>query len=129
MNGFAGSEVDRESSPGIGGGNLYSLRNQRLKVHLNAGRGSFPEHLVAEVLDVEVGAEVAIQAGEHVQIECGGGSCGIVIGGQQRRFGLVRTGAKVRAQQQRVARQKLRAEITQDPRASSGVKLPILEPM
>jgi len=67
-------------------------------VHLDAGLGGIPASTVAEVFDVEVCSEVAVEAGEDVEVESGGGSCGVVIGSEERGYGLVGVGSAVRCE-------------------------------
>ena len=93
---------------------MDTLSGKRFEVHLDAGLRGIPEHLVTEFLHVKIGAKVAVQPGENIQIEGGGSSCGIIVSGQQGSFGLVLTRYKVGAQQQRIAWQQLRAKIAQN---------------
>ena len=62
---------------------------------------------MAEFVSVEVGAQVAIQASKHVQVEGGGGSGSIIVGGEQGGFRLVFARYEVRAQQKRIAGEQL----------------------
>ena len=78
--------------------NVDALSGKRFEVHLDAGLGRIPEHLVPELLQVKIGAKVAIQPSENIQVEGGGGSGSIIVGGQQHRLGLVPARFQVGAQ-------------------------------
>src|ERR1700733_2955933 len=88
VDGFAGGEVDGEGWAGRVRGDVDALGGQGFEVHLDARLGGVPDGFVAEVLDVEVGAEVAVEAGEDVEVEGGGGAGGVVVGGEEGGFGL-----------------------------------------
>ena len=60
---------------------------------------------------VEVGGEVAVEAGEDVEVEGGGHSGGIVVGGEEGGFVFVRAGGQVGAQQKGVAGLELGSEV------------------
>ena len=61
---------------------MDALRSEGFEMHLNAGLNGIPEYFVAEVLRIEVCAEIVVQTSEHVQVERSGNSGSIVVGGQ-----------------------------------------------
>jgi len=73
------------------------------EVHLDAGVYRVPEGLVGEGIQVKVCAEVAVETMKNIEIEGGGGSGGIVIGGQKCGLTFIRTGAEVGAKQELVS--------------------------
>src|ERR1700730_17778722 len=83
MNSFARVKVDGKGRAAGVCGNVDTLIRARFKMHLDAGFSGIPEHFVAEVLRVEVGAKVAVQARENIQVEGGGSSSSIIVGSQQ----------------------------------------------
>src|SRR5258707_5505442 len=85
-------------------------------MHLDARGTGIPEHLVAELLRVEVRAQIAVQTSEDIQVEGGGGSGGVIVSGEQSGFGLVLAGYEVGAEEQRVAGQQLRAQVAENLR-------------
>src|SRR5882757_8786250 len=114
MNGFARGEVDGKGRTARVCGNVDALSDERFKVHLDAGLSRIPEHFVAELLCVKIGAQVAVQTCKNIQIEGCGSSSSIIVGGQQRGFGLVLARYQVGAEQQRIAGQQLRTKIAQN---------------
>ena len=79
VDGFALSEVD---AGGVrGGGDCNGLVGQAFEVHFYAAGGGVPAGAVSEVVWVEVGFDVAVEAGEDVFVEGSGDACGIVIRG------------------------------------------------
>src|SRR5271169_2462842 len=107
MNGLTRCEVDCKHNTVIVSVNLHALRDERFEVHLDTRRGRIPKHLVAEVFENEVSAKVAVQTGEHVQVEGRRSSCSIIVSIQQHRYGLVFARNQVSTQQQRITRQEL----------------------
>jgi len=95
-----------------------ALCGKGFEVHLDAGLGGIPASTVAEVFDVEVCAEVAVEAGEDVEVEGSGGSSCVVVGGEQRGNGLIGVGAaagcEIGAKKQGVAGEKLSAQVAED---------------
>ncbi len=87
-------------------------------MHLDAGSGWVPTSTVAEVVGVEVGAEVAVETCEDVEVEGGGGSGCVVVGSEKHGFGLVGVGAtvrgEIRAEKQSIAGEELGAEVAED---------------
>src|SRR5262249_56409337 len=57
------------------------LRRQAFEVHLDAMLRAVVERLVAEAVEIEIGAELAVDAAQQVEIEGGGDAGRIVIGG------------------------------------------------
>ena len=55
------------------------------EVHLDAAEGGVVERLVTERAQVEIGAELAIDAREEVQVELRGDALRVVVGGVQPR--------------------------------------------
>lgn len=72
MDSLAGRKLQREGGAGGVGRNVDLLGDGGDQVHLDAGFGGVPARLVLEVLRMEVGAELAVQAYEDVTIECRG---------------------------------------------------------
>ena len=87
--GFAGGEVEVEGGGGGGGGDVDLLGGEGFEVHLDAGFGWVPTGSVAEVVEVEVCAEVAVEAGEDVEVEGCGDAGGVVVGGEEVGFVFV----------------------------------------
>jgi hypothetical protein len=87
-------------------------------MHLDAGLSWIPTGPMAEVSKHKVGAKVAVQASQHIQIEGSSHSGCIVVGRKQCSWSLVSfsatAGREVRAKQKSVAGKKLSAEITKD---------------
>ena len=110
---------------------LDALGSQRFEVHLDAGFGSGSRALYGGSFPVEVGAEFAVEPGEHVQVEGSGGSGRVVVGGQQRRFGLVllAPGARSVPSSSVSPGRSCARRLRRTSREPSGVKLPMLEPM
>ncbi len=99
---------------------------RRLQMHLDPGFGLVPEGPVAEMLDRDGAAELAVDAVEQVEVEGGRHAGGIVIGGDEDVLSL----DPVDADQQHRARA---AEVVghgaqQVRRAVGGTMLPIVEP-
>src|SRR5258708_33428701 len=63
VDGLAGGEVEGKVRSTTVCGDVDALRDERFEVHLDAGFGGVPDDLVAEGGGVEVGAEVAVEAG------------------------------------------------------------------
>src|SRR5512134_2915525 len=61
------------------------LRFHAFQVHLDAAARRVVEGAVAERRQVEIGAELAIDASEEVQIESGGDAARVVVGGVEPR--------------------------------------------
>ena len=118
MDGFAEGEVEGEGWAGSVGGDVDALGDEGFEVHLDAGLDGVPEDLVAEGISVEVGAKVAVEAGEDVEVEGGGGAGGVVVGGEEGSFGFVRVrlsaGAEVGAEEEGIAGEELGAEVAED---------------
>ena len=89
-------------------------------MHLDAGLGGVPAGGVAEAGGVEVGVQVAVEAGEDVAVEGGGDSLGVVVGGEEGGDGLVGAGGEVGAEQEGVAGVELGAEVGEDAVGFSG---------
>ena len=77
-NGLAGAEGDSE----IGFGDEHGLIQARAQVHFDAALLGVPARLVLEVAQLEIAAELAIDAAEQVEIERAGDAGGIVVGDQ-----------------------------------------------
>jgi len=97
VDGFAGGKVEGEGGAGTVCGDVDGLGGEGFEVHLDAGFGWVPTSTVAEVCGHEVGSDVAVEAGEDVEVEGGGGAGGVVVGGEEGRHGLVLAGTEVRA--------------------------------
>ena len=63
---FALGEVEGEGWGSAVGGDGDGLVAEGFEVHLDTGLGGVPAGSVAEVFEVEVGAEVAVEAREDV---------------------------------------------------------------
>src|SRR5579871_6902967 len=72
--GFAGGEVQGEGWASGVGGNVNALGSEGFQVHLDARFGGIPDGNVAEGICIEVGAEVAVEACEDIEVEGGGGA-------------------------------------------------------
>src|SRR5450631_3004698 len=88
--GFTRLQRDRE----LGGGNVYRLFAVGQDVHFHAAGYPVEFGDVFELGKVEVGVELAIHAGQQVEIEGGGDSQRVVIGRQQLGHGLLQVGAE-----------------------------------
>ena len=64
-------------------------------VHLDAAFVGVPAGAVDEGVEVEVGVEIAVEAGEDVEVEGGGDTGGVVVGGEDGGDGLVRARGEV----------------------------------
>jgi hypothetical protein len=89
------------------------------KVHFDAVRCFIEEGDVRELLEVEVGAEFAIDARKQVEIEGGGHTDWIIIGGDQCFFGL----EHVDAEQKRVPGLKNLTQIAKKVRAGGAIEV------
>src|SRR6202161_3449483 len=78
VDGFTGGEVEGKGGARDVHGDVDALVGEGFEVHLDAGLGGVPEDLVAEGFGVEVGAEVAVESGEDVEVE-GGCGTGVVV--------------------------------------------------
>src|SRR6266851_395985 len=114
VDGLAGGEVKGKFRATTVCGDVDALGDERFEVHLDAGFGGVPDDLVAEGGGVEVGAEVAVEAGEDVEVEGGGGACGVIVGGEEGGLALVAAGNEVGAEQKFVAGEELGAEVAED---------------
>ena len=114
MYGFALSEVQFEGWCGGGSGDVDLLGGEGFEVHLDAGFGWVPTGFVAKVGEVEGCAELAVEAGEDVEVEGGGGSGGVVVGGEEGGDVFVRAGGEVGAEEESVAGEELGAEVGED---------------
>ncbi len=110
----------------LGARNPHGLIGQRDQVHLDAALARVPDGAVGEGREVEVGAELAVDAHEQVLVERGRHAERVVVGEQQLALGLDEVGAE----EQRVARPaatpRIPAQERVAPRRRS--KLPMLEP-
>src|SRR5258707_2987245 len=89
------------------------------KVHFDAVRCFIEEGDVRELLEVEVGAEFAIDARKQVEIEGGGHTDWIIVGGDQCFFGL----EHVDAEQKRVPGLKNLTQIAKKVRAGGAIEV------
>ena len=64
--------------------------------------------------EVEVGVEVAVEAGEDVEVEGGGDAGCVVVGGEEVGDGFVGAGGEVGAEEESVAGLELGAEVGED---------------
>ena len=95
------------------------------EIHLHAFFRSHVIRPVRKCRQVEVGAELAIDAFEHVQVECGADASAVIVCGPDDRFILV----EVKADQEPAARRRPSQAIVQSKLvAARGLKLPIVEP-
>ena len=112
--GPAGAEDQVESGAGVVSGDVDVLGGDGGEMHLDAGVLRVPEGLVGEAAGVEVGAEVAVDAGEDVAVERGGDAGGVVVGGDECGDGFMRARSEVGAEQQRISRSELAAEVLEE---------------
>ncbi len=120
VDGLAGGEVEGEGGAGGVGGDVHLLLDQRFEVHLDAGLGDVPAGDVAETGGLEVGVEVAVEAGEDVAVEGGGDSLGVVVGVEEGGDRFVGAGGQVGAEEEGVAGVELGAEVGEDALGFGG---------
>ena len=101
--GFAGFDADAQ----IGAGNVDSLAAQRAKMHFDAALFRVPAGFVSEFLEVEIGAEFAIDASEDVHVERGGDAGGVVV--REQLCGDIFF--EIGADEKRIARREDRADM------------------
>src|SRR5438093_10639104 len=77
MDRFAGVEGEAVRA------DVHRLPGERYQVHLDAARSGVVEGIVREAPQVEVSAELAIDAPEQVQVEGRGDALRVVVGGMQ----------------------------------------------
>ena len=107
---FALGEVEAEPPAGGVGRDGDALGEKRFEVHLDARAGVVPERAVGELVGLEVGAELAVESGEHVAVEGCGDAFLVVVGGEQGGGGLGRDSGVGRA----------RGEVGAEQQASPG---------
>ena len=74
---FAGVKLDGLVADVYG---LVALADQ---LHLDASGSGVPDGAVFEVGEVEVGGELAVEAGQQIQVKCRGDAFGVVVGAQE----------------------------------------------
>ena len=79
-------------------------------MHLNAPLVFIISGLVREVPQREVAAKLAIDAGQQIEVECGGNTGGIIVGLQEVGHRLLQVGAKY----QRIAGQQPLPDLAQE---------------
>ena len=89
------------------------------KVHFDAVCCRVEKSRVRELLEIEVGAELAIDAGEKIEIKRGRNTDGIVVGTEQLLNGL----EHVRAEEKRVAGKKNFADTAKKIRTGGAVEV------
>ena len=112
MDRLAAGEVD-ELGLAVGG-DVDGLGDEAFEVHLDAAFGGVPAGAVDEGVEVEVGAEFAVEMGEDVLVEGRGDAGGVVVGGEEGFDGFVGAGGEVRAEEEGVARGEVGAETAED---------------
>ena len=95
-------------------GEVDGLGVKAFEVHLDARGGGVPAGAVGEGVEVEVGAEFAVEAGEDVFVEGGGDAGGVVIGGEEGGDGFTFAGGEVGAEEEGVAGREMGAEVAED---------------
>ena len=108
VNGFELGEWDSLA------GDVDDLGDEAFEVHLDAALVGVPSGAVGEGVEVEVGVEIAVEAGEYVEVESCGDAGYVVVGGEDGGDGLVSAGGEVDAKEEGVAGLEVRAEAAQD---------------
>ena len=82
----------------------HGLRPRADEMHLDPALRVVENRLVPEAVEIEIGAEFAVGAGQQVQVECGGHPGGVVVGRHQPRAILAKVDADDEAATAREAR-------------------------
>ena len=104
--------------------NAHVLPPPADEVHLHARLGRVPHRAVRERVEIEVAAELPVDAHEQIAVERRRDAERIVVGQQEVGFGLDEIGAE----EQRVARRQRRADAAQERLGAGRSKLPMFEP-
>lgn len=100
---FTGFEREGEGRATTVGRDGYDLVDQRLEMHLDAGFSGVPASLMAKVGEGEVGVEVAVEAGENVEVEGCGDAGSVVVCGEELGDAFVGAGGEVGAEEEHVS--------------------------
>ena len=71
-----------ERYPASGAGDIDNLPDLGTEVHLNPAIASAPARCMPELAQVEVAVQLAINACQQIQVECGGYAGRVVVGRQ-----------------------------------------------
>ena len=93
-------------------------------MHLDAVTLAIVEGVMAEAVEIEIGAELAVDAAQQIEIELRGDAGGVVIGGVEDRRSFTRSTPMISC----APGPRMLRGMAQERAASCGSKLPMVEP-